>query len=72
MIKNCLNFFRPSSWDKRVSIGIYGGNRDSPAERKTEIILIRESQGKPVHLEAAHEEVCFKRWGHIQEAGIDV
>lgn len=42
------------------------------AERKTEIILIRENGVKPISLEAAREEVCIKRWGHTHETGVGI
>lgn len=42
------------------------------AERKTELILVRESGVKPIRLEAAEEEVCIKSQGCIYEAGVNI
>lgn len=42
------------------------------AGRKAEIILLRESGVKPTCSEAAQEEVCSKRWGHLHEASVGI
>ena len=51
---------------------LMGETEIPPTERKTDIMLTRESKVKPVHLEAVHEEVCLRRWGHTHTHGASV
>lgn len=64
MIRNFLNFFQKGSWSKSISISIDKRNGDTgyTAGRKTEIILLRESEVKPGSSEKAHKEACTQRW----------